>query len=159
MVLNISSQQETNERFMQQAHSSSNVASQTGQHSGRAKSILVVEDHEVYRNVVRTALLARLPEFKVLEAGSVASALAVLEGGEIALMLVDMTLPDGSAVDLVQNAQAFTQQGLKTIVFSNHSSADMMPVLSRDDVHGYVPKEAGLKALADAVSKTLQISF
>jgi DNA-binding NarL/FixJ family response regulator len=103
--------------------------------------------------------MARLPDLKVMEAASVASALAVLESAEIGLMLVDMTLPDGSAVDLVQSAHAFTQQGLKTIVFSNHSSADMMPVLSRDDVHGYVPKDAGLRALVDAVSKTLQISF
>lgn len=144
---------------MQQAISSSNSASQTGSHRGLTKAILVVEDHDVYRNVVRTALMARLPELKVMEAASVASALAVLESAEIGLMLVDMTLPDGSAVDLVQSAHAFTQQGLKTIVFSNHSSADMMPVLSRDDVHGYVPKDAGLRALVDAVSKTLQISF
>lgn len=144
---------------MQQAISSSIPAGQTGRHPGRRKAILVVEDHDVYRNLVRTTLMARLPDFKVAEAASVTAALAILEAEDIAVMLVDMTLPDGSAVDLLQGARAFTQRGLKSIVCSNHSSADMMPVLSRDDVHGYVPKDAGLKALADAVSKTLQISF
>jgi DNA-binding NarL/FixJ family response regulator len=136
---------------MQQVISTSASLEQPEKPLEQSRVILVVEDHDVYRDVVRAAMARHLPDFKMLDADCVSAALAVLASNKIDVMVVDMTLPDGSAVDLVERADAFIKQGLKAIVFSSHSSADMLPVLSRCDVHGYVPKELGLKALADAI--------
>ena len=119
---------------------------------GKSGVILLVEDHDLYREVVRAALARYLPEHELLEADCVAAALPVLNSHHIDVMVVDMTLPDGSAIDLVEQCGRFIQQGIKVIVLSSHSRADMLPVLSRSDVHGYVSKEQGLKKLAETIT-------
>ena len=133
---------------MQQANWHSNRLGNSG------GVILLVEDHDIYREVVRAALGKYLPQFEMVEADCVAAALPVLNARPINVMVVDMTLPDGSAIDLVEQCAAFIQQGMKVIVLSSHSTADMLPVLSRHDVHGFVSKEQGLKALAEAITAT-----
>lgn len=130
---------------MQQANCHSN-------RSGKSGVILLVEDHDLYRDVVRAALARYLPQFDLLEADCVAAALPVLHSHHVDIMVIDMTLPDGSAIDLIEKSGYFIQQGIKVIVLSSHSSADMLPVLSRNDVHGFVSKEQGLKTLADTIT-------
>lgn len=120
--------------------------------SGNSGVILLVEDHDLYRDVVRAALGRYLPNYELLEADCVAAALPVLHSRQIDVMVVDMTLPDGSAIDLVEQCGYLIEQGIKVIVLSSHSSADMLPVLSRSDVHGYVSKEQGLKTLAETIT-------
>ncbi len=120
--------------------------------SGNSGVILLVEDHDIYREVVRAALGKYLPHFEMVEADCVAAALPVLRARHIDVMVVDMTLPDGSAIDLVEQSAYFIQQGVKVIVLSSHSSSDMLPILSRNDVHAYVSKEQGLKTLAETIT-------
>lgn len=122
--------------------------------SGNSRVILLVEDHDMYRDVVRAALGAYLPQYDLLEADCVAAALSVLKTRQVDVLLADMTLPDGSAIDLLEQSAPFLAPGVKTIVLSSHSTADMLPVLSRKDVHGFVSKEQGLKALADAITSS-----
>jgi two-component system, NarL family, response regulator EvgA len=120
--------------------------------SGISGVILLVEDHDMYREVVRAALGKYLSGFELLEAACVAAALPVLRAHPIDVMVVDMTLPDGSAIDMVEQSREFIAQGVKVIVLSSHSSADMLPFLSRPDVHGFVSKEQGLKTLAETIT-------
>jgi DNA-binding NarL/FixJ family response regulator len=40
---------------------------------------------------------------------------------------------------------------MKVITTSGHDTREMLPVLNRADVHGYVSKESGLRALAQSV--------
>jgi DNA-binding NarL/FixJ family response regulator len=130
---------------MQQANWHSTCSTNSG-------VILLVEDHDIYREVVRAALGKYLPHFDMVEADCVAAALPLLHARHIDVMVVDMTLPDGSAIDLVEQCGSFIQQGVRVIVLSSHSSADMLPVLSRRDVHAYVSKEQGLKVLAETIT-------
>ena len=120
--------------------------------SGNSGVILLVEDHDIYREVVRAALGKYLPQFEIVEAECVAAALPILQSRHIDVMVVDMTLPDGSAIDLVEQCAYFIEQGVKVIVLSSHSISDMLPVMSRSDVHAYVSKEQGLKALAETIT-------
>jgi DNA-binding NarL/FixJ family response regulator len=115
--------------------------------------ILLVEDHDIYREVVRTSLGRYLPGFEMLEADCLAAALPLLRSHRIDVLIVDMTLPDGSAVDLLEQSAPFIRHGGRVIVLSSHSSTDMLPVLSRSDVHGFVSKDQGLKVLAETVSE------
>lgn len=132
---------------MQQANWHSNLTL-------NSRVILLVEDHDIYRDVVRAALGKYLPHFEMVEADSVAAALPILSSQKIDVLLIDMTLPDGSAIDLLEQGGYFImKQGVKAIVLSSHSSADMLPVLSRPDVHGFVSKEQGLKALAETITE------
>ncbi|OYW76789.1 MAG: hypothetical protein B7Z37_07300 [Verrucomicrobia bacterium 12-59-8] len=130
---------------MQQANWHSNC-------TGNSRVILLVEDHDIYREVVRAALAKYLPDFDMVEADCVAAALPLLQMHDIDVMVIDMTLPDGSAIDLLEQCGCFVQRGVKVIVLSSHSSADMLPVLSRPDVHGFVSKDQGLKTLAEMIT-------
>ncbi|MBB5033738.1 response regulator [Prosthecobacter vanneervenii] len=130
---------------MQQANWHSN-------RSGNSRIILLVEDHDMYRDVVRAALGAYLPEYDLLEADCVAAALPLLKTRRINVVVADMTLPDGSAIDLLEQSASLLSPEVKVIVLSSHSAADMLPVLSRHDVHGFISKEQGLKALADEIT-------
>lgn len=124
---------------------------QANRHSDNAGVLLLVEDHPGYREVMRTALACYLPGFEVVEAESVATALAALETRRFDVMVTDMTLPDGSGMDLVDQAVPFTRDGMKVISISGHDSRDMQPALDRGAVHAHVAKESGVKALAQAV--------
>lgn len=124
---------------------------QANRHSDDSGALLLVEDHQGYREVMRTALACYLPGFEVVEAESIATALTALETRRFDVMVTDMTLPDGSGADLVDQAGRFTRDGMKVILISGHDSRDMQPALDRSDVHGFVAKENGVKALAQAV--------
>lgn len=113
--------------------------------------ILVVEDHEPYREVVCRALEGYIPGVRTLAADSVASALGALSTQPIGVMVTDMTLPDGTALDLLAEARQHVTQGMKVILFSNYSSAEMKPLQARTDIHAVLTKEQGLRDLAKAV--------
>lgn len=112
------------------------------------KTILLVEDHASYREVVRTAFGSFLPQFRMEEADSIRAALDVMQSRRPDVLVADMTLPDGTALDLASQAGSFIQQGGRMIVISSHAREEMLPVLRRDDIHGYVAKEEGVGALA-----------
>lgn len=67
--------------------------------------ILLVEDHEDTREVMRQLLQRRGHE--VLVARSVATALALLDHGEpVDLLISDLGLPDGSGLDLIKSIRS-----------------------------------------------------
>jgi len=85
----------------------------------------------------------------------VESALAALHSHSMKVVVTDMTLPDGSAIDLIEKSRDPLRQGTKIIVFSNHSREDMLPVLERSGVHSYIEKARGLKVLAEAIQAAI----
>ena len=100
---------------------------------------------------MKAALGSYLPSFQVVEAESVHTALVALSERVFEVMVTDMTLPDGSVIELLDGAGSCIAAGMKVITISGHDSREMLPVLNRDDVHGYVSKESGLRALAQSV--------
>lgn len=113
--------------------------------------ILVVEDHEPYREVVCRALEGYVPGVRTLPVASVAAALSALAEHSVKVMVTDMTLPDGTALDLLAQARQHVTRGMKVILFSNYSSAEMKPLQARTDIHAVLTKEQGLRDLAKAV--------
>jgi two-component system response regulator RegA len=69
-----------------------------------ARSFLVVDDDEVFRERVVRALRTR--GFDVREAADVASALAAAHRDSPELALVDLRMPDGSGLDVVRGLRA-----------------------------------------------------
>lgn len=117
--------------------------------------ILVVEDHDSYREVVCRALESYVSGARCLGAGSVADAVNILGGNRANVLVADMTLPDGSALDLLREAHQHVARGMKVILFSNYSSAEMQPLRERADVHAVLTKEQGLRDLARAVREVM----
>jgi DNA-binding NarL/FixJ family response regulator len=116
--------------------------------------VLLVEDHDGYRRVVRHALECFLPGWSFSEADGVQAAAEVLRTGGAGVLVCDLMLPDGTAADLVDQLRALDCGQTKVIVFSNHSEEALAPLRTRPQVHGCLTKEHGLKALAMMIQQT-----
>ena len=121
--------------------------------AGCQTGILVVDDPDAYRGLVCAALRRHLDGCAVYEADSISSARAMLRQHAIGVVASDMTLPDGTALDLVEHLKKQDQVLPQVIVFSNYSSEDLQPLLGCGDIHAYVDKERGLRVLAETVQK------
>lgn len=111
----------------------------------------MVEDNDSYRQIVVLTLKQRLPGYRIVEAASVQEALEAGEAGHIDVAILDMTLPDGMATDILLAWKSRLAEGLKAIVFSNYDADEAAPELMKLGAHGYVNKEHGLKPLVQAV--------
>lgn len=115
-------------------------------------SILLIEDHRSYREVVKLTLGSRFPTAHVEVAEDVTGALELLGHHDFDVIVMDMTLPDGSAIDLIKSIRERESTPTAIVVISNHSSKEMAPLLSSYNVHGFIAKEEGLKVLTQAIA-------
>lgn len=63
--------------------------------------ILIVEDHPLFRGILRETLTSRFPSAEVFEAKDLAEARQSLREVEPDLVFLDISLPDGSGMDLL----------------------------------------------------------
>lgn len=87
--------------------------------NGDATNILLVEDHTSFRQALAYLFEAE-PEFVVVaQAGSLAEAREAINGSreEIDIVVVDLALPDGDGVELIQELSA-RSTGVTTLVLS-----------------------------------------
>ena len=61
--------------------------------------ILIIDDEEKLRNLL--ARITRLEGYEILEAGNIKAGLKVLEKENVDVILCDVKLPDGNAVDII----------------------------------------------------------
>ena len=116
-------------------------------------TLLLVEDHDDYRQVVKLALNSFLPDWLVLEGDSVAAASEVLQNSAVDVLVCDLTLPDGLAFDLLDRLAQISPGQIKVIIISNHSAEQLEAIPERADIHGYFTKERGLKELAHLIEQ------
>lgn len=87
-----------------------------------AATVLVVEDHPWFREIVATSLVQG--GFDVREAASAPAALALLAGTAVDLVVTDVEMPgELDGVDLA-NWLGATRPGLPVIMMSGHPDAD-----------------------------------
>jgi two-component system nitrate/nitrite response regulator NarL len=67
------------------------------------QSLLLVEDHASFRQTL-ARVIDQEPEFEVVaQAGSLSEARRVMEGSEVDLGIIDLSLPDGEGVELIED--------------------------------------------------------
>lgn len=123
--------------------------------------ILVVDDHPLMRNGVRE-LLQRQEGLEVCgEADSVADALAGLESSNPDLVIVDISLRDGSGLDLVEKIRD-RDPSVATLAWSMHDEGLFAERALRAGAMGYVSKAASagemLQATRDVLSGKVAVS-
>jgi DNA-binding NarL/FixJ family response regulator len=119
------------------------------------RTVLVVEDNDVYRQVVCTALQRQFPGWEILSAASLADARKLIGSKKVDVAVTDLSLPDGSGLDLLPHLAAQVAKGLKLVALTNDSSQDVLQGLKSRGYHGFVAKEHGIKVLCDAVRTVL----
>lgn len=121
----------------------------TPQTASKSKaSILVVDDHPIFREGV-VQLVNRQPDMMVCgEAGNVASATTEVEARRPQLVLLDLRLGTGDVFELIKGWKA-RFPGLLVLILSQHDEALYAERALRAGADGYVMKE---EASAEAVN-------
>ena len=116
--------------------------------------ILIIDDHPLFREGIKS-LIARNPGFEVVgEAGNGRKGLRMAKELKPDLVVMDISLPDKSGIDLTRDIRSLLPETYVMIV-SMHSKIDYITEAFRAGASGYVVKDSaadrliqGLKAVS-----------
>ncbi len=118
------------------------------------RRILIVDDHPVVREGL-VQQLHREPDLRVCaQAGNAAQAIAALEQHHPDLVLVDISLPGRSGLELIRDLRAVAPK-LPVLALSMHDETVFAERVLRAGGRGYVSKEAGGDVLIRAIRRVL----
>jgi DNA-binding NarL/FixJ family response regulator len=110
------------------------------------KTILIVDDHPLFREGLK-ALIMRNSGFTVVgEAGSAAEGLELAKDLKPDLAVVDISLPDKSGIDLTRSIRSQLPE-TRVIVVSMHSKIHYITEAFQAGATGYVVKESAADRL------------
>jgi len=118
--------------------------------------LLLVDDHELFRFGLLTALQNKGYDFSISEADSIQMAQSIVKasGHTFDLVLLDQKLPDGNGLDFV----AYLRQHYPLLPVAMLSAVDS-PVLMKQSLDmgamGYIPKRATTAVIAGAIQLML----
>jgi two-component system invasion response regulator UvrY len=117
--------------------------------------ILVVDDHAIVRAGMKQFVTEESDMEVTGEAGSAAEAIAKLRANTYDVVLLDISLPDRSGVDLLKQIKRDWPQ-LPVLVMSMHPEDRYAVQLLRAGASGYMPKEAAPDQLVAALRTVLE---
>src|SRR4051794_11964503 len=103
--------------------------------------ILLVDDHPVVRQGIRTILVDRYQDALVAEAGDAPAALREVESAPWDVVLLDISLPGPSGLDLLKQLQQ-RQPTLPVLVVSMHPAAQFARRAIGAGALGYLTKDS-----------------
>ncbi|WP_458315365.1 response regulator transcription factor [Mycolicibacterium brisbanense] len=113
-------------------------------------TVFLVDDHEVVRRGL-VGLLSSDPELEIVgEAGTVAQAMAQLPALRPDVAVLDVSLPDGSGIELCRDLLA-RLPNLKCLMLTSYTSDEAMLSAILAGASGYVIKDIKGMALAEAI--------
>ncbi len=109
--------------------------------------VILVDDHPLFREALRSALESQSWVGEVVEAGTIAQAMRVINHRDV--VVLDVFLPDGDGIDA---AQEITQRWpTVNILILTGIEKDRVPLAIRHGVKGYVLKEAAPATIIQAL--------
>jgi DNA-binding NarL/FixJ family response regulator len=103
--------------------------------------IMLVDDHPLVRDGLRARLEA-VPHFRVVaEAGSGAEALALADVTDVDLVLMDITMRDGSGIETTAQLNA-RHPDIAVLMLSMHDKLEYVTQAMQAGARGYVLKDA-----------------
>lgn len=119
------------------------------------KTILIVDDHPLFREGLKS-LLARHPGFEVVrEAGNGDDGLRKAKKFRPDLVVIDISLPDVSGIEVTRNIRELLPE-TRVVILSMHSKIDYITKAFQAGARGYIVKESTTEKLLEcleAVSK------
>jgi DNA-binding NarL/FixJ family response regulator len=116
--------------------------------------IMLVDDHPLVRDGLRARLEA-VPHFRVVaEAGSGAEALQLLGGARVDLVLMDITMRDGSGIDATAQL-SLSHPDIAVLILSMHDKLEYVSQAMQAGARGYVLKDAPGKDIVLAIDTVM----
>ena len=112
-------------------------------------SVLVIDDHESVRAGIKAAL-SRAGHVCVGEAGSISEARAQIAHTNPQVIVVDLSLPDGNGLEIVQWARSISQR-IGIVVLTLNPAQDFHLTVMKSGASAFVEKSAPLAELISAI--------
>jgi DNA-binding NarL/FixJ family response regulator len=110
--------------------------------------ILLAEDHPLFREALRSAILRRWPQFEVQAARQ------ALSNGQFGLVILDLKLPDSDGfMGLLALRGEFPRTSV--VVVSASEDATTVSYVIASGAQGFIPKSAPLSVISDALEAIL----
>jgi DNA-binding NarL/FixJ family response regulator len=110
---------------------------------------LVIDDHESVRAGIKAAL-SRAGHICVGEAGSISEARAQIAHTNPQVIVVDLSLPDGNGLEIVQWARSISQR-IGIVVLTLNPAQDFLLTVMKSGASAFVEKSAPLAELISAI--------
>ncbi|HEX5422622.1 MAG TPA: response regulator transcription factor [Candidatus Acidoferrales bacterium] len=114
------------------------------------RTILVVDDHQIVREGVRSLLTALRPSWTIFEAGSGTQAVEAMRQGAPDLAIIDITMPDESGFEVTSRLRT-SGFDRPILIFTMHQSAQLGSDVKQAGAQGYVLKAQATEDLIRAV--------
>ena len=114
--------------------------------------VLLVDDHPMVRQGLRTMLVEAGDIDVVAEAADVAAAIAIVRNTRLDLVLSDMALPDKTGLELLKMIKA-EQPDLPVLMLSMYAEEVFAVRALKLGAAGYLMKDVDAKALVEAVRR------
>jgi len=131
------------------------VSTKPAQMNGSALRVFVADDHALFREGVK-ALLAEESDLAVAgEAGTAKETLHRIRSEQWDILLLDISLPDGSGIDLLRQIRPH-KPDLPILILSMHPEEQYAVNLLRAGANGYITKDAVPQQVVQAIRTLLQ---
>mgnify|MGYP001767712577 CR=1 FL=1 len=116
-------------------------------------SILIVDDHEVVRNGIRS-YLETLPDFDVVgEAASGEEAIRLVSEHVPEVVLMDLIMPGMDGIETTRRIKQISPRTYVVVLTSYHEDAHIFPALKAGAI-SYILKDMKMEKLVEALEKT-----
>jgi DNA-binding NarL/FixJ family response regulator len=123
--------------------------------TGTPSRVLIVDDHPVVRHGLEQ-LIASEPGLEVCGgAAGAAEALSLIEKTQPNLVVIDVSLQDGSGIDLIKDIKA-RYKHIRMLVSSMHDEMLFAERCLRAGAMGYINKQEATEKIVDAIRQILE---
>lgn len=124
-------------------------------HSTPSVRIMLVDDHPIVRRGLTDILTHAFPQAAVEAAGSGREALALARSQAWDVVVLDLTLPDGSGLDVLKSLRE-AQPRVPVLILSMHTPEQFARRAVAAGAAGYLTKDTADEELVSAVTRLLR---